>query len=159
MANQVLFNEDTYTRCLAEVPKVNSTVFTLYSRGNYFVGFFRAVHLKRRFASKAKYHPLCAFGIVRCVPRFWLRHHPAFLERANLIGFMAICAASKMLNAFMLTLGFRDTRNSFYGSCAGGAAVLYRVTVSLYFCAHRANDQKQNRRKQDVMVTDVEVMS
>lgn len=25
MANQVLFNEDTYTRCLAEVPKVRPT--------------------------------------------------------------------------------------------------------------------------------------
>ncbi len=26
MANQVLFNEDTYTRCLAEVPKVRQKI-------------------------------------------------------------------------------------------------------------------------------------
>lgn len=32
MANQVLFNEDTYTRCLAEVPKVCTLLI-------YHVGF------------------------------------------------------------------------------------------------------------------------
>lgn len=31
VANQVLFNEDTYSRCLAEVPKVSLTVMMLFA--------------------------------------------------------------------------------------------------------------------------------
>lgn len=33
MANQVLFNEDTYTRCLAEVPKVRQKIRQKRRRG------------------------------------------------------------------------------------------------------------------------------